>query len=87
MKPLVSHVLSKELQLYFERITGIVLSAKTPAERETKLQPALQRYYVSRLTPSVRNSPSIHQLLPYFTQFTFDQVTKVQKNTNAVESP
>ncbi|RUP43411.1 putative transcription initiation factor TFIID subunit 6 [Jimgerdemannia flammicorona] len=60
VKPLVKHVLSKELQMYFERITEAVLS------EEERLR--------SQAFESLRQDPGLHQLLPYFVQFVSEKV-------------
>ncbi|KAJ1985375.1 histone H4-like TAF Taf6, SAGA complex subunit [Dimargaris verticillata] len=57
----VKHVLSKELQLYYERVTEALLSTNDVL-RGTALE-------------SLAVDPGIHQLLPYFTQFVAHQVT------------
>eukprot|EP00240_Pyramimonas_obovata_P005207 CAMPEP_0118942302 /NCGR_PEP_ID=MMETSP1169-20130426/35919_1 /TAXON_ID=36882 /ORGANISM="Pyramimonas obovata, Strain CCMP722" /LENGTH=428 /DNA_ID=CAMNT_0006887303 /DNA_START=376 /DNA_END=1658 /DNA_ORIENTATION=+ len=59
--PVASHLLSKELQLYFERITELV---KGPDER---LRDAALL--------SLASDPGLHQLLPYFTTFISNEVT------------
>jgi transcription initiation factor TFIID subunit 6 len=62
VKPLVKHVLSKELQLYYERITEAVVS------EEERLR--FQAY------ESLRSDPGLHQLLPYFVQFIVEKVCR-----------
>lgn len=62
VKPLVKHVLSKELQLYFERICGAILD-------ETNEE------YRSAAFASLKTDPGLHQLVPYFVQFVADKVT------------
>ncbi|KAL7274362.1 histone H4-like TAF Taf6, SAGA complex subunit [Rhizina undulata] len=62
VKPLVKHILSKELQLYFER----VCTAVTDEQNETLRSAALS---------SLRNDPGLHQLVPYFVQFISEKVT------------
>ncbi|KXL43236.1 hypothetical protein M433DRAFT_985 [Acidomyces richmondensis BFW] len=62
VKPPVKHVLSKELQLYFERICSAILD-------ETNDD------YRSSAFASLRTDPGIHQLVPYFVQFVADKVT------------
>jgi transcription initiation factor TFIID subunit 6 len=60
VKPLVKHVLSKELQLYFEKIVEAIMSVDTEL-RDAALE-------------SVREDTGIQQLLPYFIQFATNQV-------------
>jgi transcription initiation factor TFIID subunit 6 len=63
VKPLVKHILSSEIQLYFERITTTIL---TPDQNEEARNAAFN---------SVRSDPGLHQLVPYFVQFIADKVT------------
>ncbi|MCJ1377740.1 hypothetical protein MMC17_000836 [Xylographa soralifera] len=62
VKPLVKHILSKELQLYFEKICSALLD-------ETN-----DEYSVAALA-SLRSDPGLHQLVPYFVQFIAEKVT------------
>ncbi|THY42102.1 DUF1546-domain-containing protein [Aureobasidium pullulans] len=62
VKPLVKHVISKELQLYFERICSAILD-------ETN-----EEFRISAFA-SLRTDPGLHQLVPYFVQFVADKVT------------
>lgn len=66
-KPLVKHVLSKELQLYFEHVCAALLD-ETNAE------------YRNAALLSLREDPGIHQLVPYFVNYVFDKVTHNYKN-------
>jgi len=60
VKTKVRHVLSRELQLYYEKVTQALLSEDAVAK-----QAALN---------SLRSDPGIHQLLPYFCKFITDKV-------------
>lgn len=62
VKPLVKHVLSKELLLYFERIGKAILDESNETLRAAAIA-------------SLRNDPGLHQLLPYFVQFIAEKVT------------
>lgn len=62
----IKHVLSKELQLYFEKITGL-----TQRSSSTLFKEAL----VSLATDS-----GLHPLVPYFTCFVTDEVTRNLNN-------
>ncbi|KJX94196.1 transcription initiation factor tfiid complex 60 kda subunit like protein [Zymoseptoria brevis] len=62
VKPLVKHVLSKELQLYFERICSAILDE-------------LNEEYRTAALASLQTDPGIHQLVPYFIQFVADKIT------------
>ncbi|KAG2232125.1 hypothetical protein INT48_008867 [Thamnidium elegans] len=72
VKPLVKHVLSKELQMYFERITEAVLS------EDERLQ--------SQAFESLRLDPGLHQLLPYFVQHIHKKVAQNHKNLDVLEA-
>lgn len=65
VKPLVKHVLSKELQMYFERITEAVLS------EDERLR--------SQAFESLRMDPGLHQLLPYFVQHIHKRSHRITK--------
>jgi len=62
VKPLVKHILSKELQLYFERICNAILDEANDE-------------YRSAAFASLRADPGLHQLVPYFIQFVAEKVT------------
>jgi len=64
--PIVKHVLSKEMQLYYEKIIAAIRG-----KEEEIFEAALN---------SLRSDPSLHQLLPYFTQFVHDEVTHNLRN-------
>ncbi|KAI9933300.1 hypothetical protein MW887_007773 [Aspergillus wentii] len=67
VKPLVKHVLSKELQLYFEKVCSAFLD-------ETS-----EEYRTSGYS-SLREDPGLHQLVPYFVQFIAEKVTHSLKD-------
>lgn len=67
VKPLVKHILSKELQLYFEHVTSAVLDESNPEYRAAALS-------------SLRDDPGLHQLVPYFVQYVAEKVTHNMKN-------
>ena len=62
VKPLVKHILSKELQLYFERVCSALLDENDDEYRLAALA-------------SLRTDPGLHQLVPYFVQFISEKVT------------
>jgi transcription initiation factor TFIID subunit 6 len=62
VKPLVKHVLSKELQLYFEKVCNAFLEESS------------EEYRTSAYS-SLREDPGLHQLVPYFVQFISEKVT------------
>ena len=67
VKPLVKHVQSKELQLYFEKICIALLDDSN------------NEYRIAALA-SIRSDPGLHQLVPYFVQFIAEKVTHNLKN-------
>ncbi|KAF9883937.1 hypothetical protein FE257_002619 [Aspergillus nanangensis] len=67
VKPLVKHVLSKELQLYFEKVCNAFLDESS------------EEYRTSGYS-SLREDPGLHQLVPYFVQFISEKVTHGMKD-------
>lgn len=67
VKPLVKHILSQELQLYFEKICSALLDENN------------DEYRVAALA-SLRSDPGLHQLVPYFVQFIAEKVTHKLKD-------
>ena len=63
MKQQVKHVLSKELQLYFERIANALTNEETDSVRETAIA-------------SLRSDPGLHQLVPYLVAFIAEKVCR-----------
>ncbi|SCU77969.1 LADA_0A03114g1_1 [Lachancea dasiensis] len=66
VKPLVKHVLSKELQIYFDKVVG----ALTSKEQDEKAQ-----HLKAAALTSLRSDTGLHQLVPYFIQFIAEQIT------------
>mmetsp|Transcript_18100 Transcript_18100/g.20150 ORF Transcript_18100/g.20150 Transcript_18100/m.20150 type:complete len:447 (+) Transcript_18100:53-1393(+) len=64
IKPPAKHVLSKELQLYFTKVTEAITADESPD--------ALREHALNTLN----SDPGIYQLLPYFTQYIAEQVVK-----------
>ena len=62
-KQQVKHVLSKELQLYFERIANALTNEETDSVRETAIA-------------SLRSDPGLHQLVPYLVAFIAEKVCR-----------
>ncbi|TVY53770.1 Transcription initiation factor TFIID subunit, partial [Lachnellula suecica] len=71
-KPLVKHVVSKELILFFDKIRGAILDEDPDTEVLNLRKSALE---------SVRQDPGLHQLVPYFVQFVAEKVTHSLHNT------
>lgn len=69
IKPLVKHVLLKELKLYFDKVVEVLVS--NDPEKEALKEAALS---------SLRTDPGLHQLVPYFIQFVAEQVTNQLRN-------
>jgi transcription initiation factor TFIID subunit 6 len=63
VKPLVRHVISKELQLYFDRVVAALVSPPSDDLKNAALG-------------SLRNDPGLHQLVPYFVQFVQEKVSQ-----------
>ncbi|MCJ1354545.1 MAG: hypothetical protein MMC33_004534 [Icmadophila ericetorum] len=72
VKPLVKHILSKELQLYFEKICSALLDENN------------DEYRIAAFA-SLRSDPGLHQLVPYFAQFIAEKVTHSLKNMFILE--
>lgn len=62
VKHLVKHVISKELQLYFERINSAILDEQNERLRSAALS-------------SLRQDSGLHQLLPYFVSLVAEKIT------------
>jgi transcription initiation factor TFIID subunit 6 len=60
-KKQVKHVLSKELQLYFEKVANALTNEESEGIRETAIA-------------SLRNDPGLHQLVPYLVAFFAEKV-------------
>lgn len=60
VKPMVRHVLSKELQIYYQKVTEALLSPTVDLQ-----EAALE---------SIREDNGVQQLLPYLIQFVTQQV-------------
>ncbi|AET38022.1 TATA-binding protein-associated factor TAF6 Ecym_2276 [Eremothecium cymbalariae DBVPG len=65
-KPLVKHVLSKELQIYFNK----VVSALTSKDQNLNAQ-----HMKAAALTSLKSDTGLHQLIPYFIQFIAEQIT------------
>jgi transcription initiation factor TFIID subunit 6 len=61
-RPQVKHIVSRELLLFFERVTAAVLDSANEAARAAAIA-------------SLRDDPGLHQLAPYFVSFVADKVT------------
>jgi len=70
VKQLVKHVLSKELQAYYEKIVESVLK-KEPEIRKAALN-------------SLKSDAGIHQLVPYFCRFVGEKVGKNLRNLDVL---
>ena len=71
-KPLVKHVVSKELILFFDKIRAAILDQDPDPEVVILRESALE---------SVRSDPGLHQLVPYFVQFVAEKVTHSLNDT------
>ncbi|EFC49518.1 predicted protein, partial [Naegleria gruberi] len=68
-KPLVKHILSEELQMYFEKVTEAI---KDTTNQKKELRKAV--------IESLATDSGINQLVPYFTQFIASEVTNNMRN-------
>jgi len=66
VKPIVKHVLTKELQLFFQQAIKGIRAVVQPPAVDSPLKEAV-------LT-SLASDPGLHQLLPYLSQFFADEV-------------
>lgn len=73
VKPLVKHVLSKELQIYFNKVIS-ALSAKETSNDTSEHTDQQQHLKQAALT-SLKTDSGLHQLVPYFIQFIAEQIT------------
>lgn len=64
VRPLVRHVLSKELKLFFDKVVAALVS--TDPEKDHLKMAALS---------SLKSDPGLHQLVPYLIQFVAEQIT------------
>ncbi|ODV58109.1 TATA-binding protein-associated factor TAF6 ASCRUDRAFT_78217 [Ascoidea rubescens DSM 1968] len=88
IRPLVKHVLSKELQVYFNKVIEILLlntgsndenekkGDKDKVNENTEDNENLKQAALQ----SLRSEPGLHQLVPYFIEFIKEQVTYNLKN-------
>ena len=67
IKPVVKHILSRELLLYFEKIAGALVDESSDEYRLAALA-------------SIRTDPGLHQLVPYLVQYIAEKVTHHLKN-------
>lgn len=70
-KPLVKHVLSRELVLFFDKVRLAVLDESQEVDVVVLRKSALE---------SVRSDTGLHQLVPYFVQFVAEKVTHSLNN-------
>lgn len=81
VKPLVKHVISKELQLYFDRVVEALLTSPGP---DTSDNGASLRNIALN---SLRNDPGLHQLVPYLVQFVQEQISEnLKSNVEIVQT-
>lgn len=69
VKPLVRHVLSKELQLYFDKAIAALVDDSNESLKNATLE-------------SIRSDQGLHQLVPYFTQFVAETITHNLQNVD-----
>lgn len=99
VKPLVKHVISKELQIYFDKVVEALLqSAKDESNAEETEDGATTATangtsngggasLRSIALNSLRNDPGLHQLVPYLVQFVQEQISQhLKSNLNIVNT-
>lgn len=69
IRPLVKHVLSKEMQLYFNKIIEVLMDESNENLKTAALE-------------SIRSDTGLHQLVPYLVQFIAETITHNLKNLN-----
>ena len=87
IRPLVKHVLSKELQVYFNKVIEVLLlntsleNEKTGGDSD-KINETIENNELLKqaVLHSLRSEPGLHQLVPYFIEFIKEQVTYNLKN-------
>ncbi|CCE65015.1 hypothetical protein TPHA_0J01940 [Tetrapisispora phaffii CBS 4417] len=67
IKPLVKHVLSKELQIYFNKVVSALTNPNIESEEA--------QYMKAAALSSLKTDSGLHQLVPYFIQFIAEQIT------------
>ncbi|OLL24601.1 Transcription initiation factor TFIID subunit 6 [Neolecta irregularis DAH-3] len=72
VKPLVKHVLSEELQIYFDRVSKALLDQDNESLRNAALA-------------SLSHDPGLHQLLPYLVQYIAEKVTHNLKSLSILQ--
>jgi len=77
VKPRVKHVLSKELQIYFEKVCKSLLDQENTPEHIRLRSAALH---------SLKNDTGLHQLVPYFISFISEQITYNLENLGVLAS-
>lgn len=78
VKPLVKHVISKELQLYFDRVVEALLN-NDDDDDETDANNSSAGNLRNIALNSLRNDPGLHQLVPYLVQFVQEQISLALK--------
>lgn len=62
VKPLVKHILSKELNLFFDKVCAAVVDESN------------EEFRIAAFA-SLKEDPGLHQLVPYFVQYVAEKVT------------
>lgn len=68
IKPVLKHVLSRELQLYYDHVTAALFEGDAS--------------HLDACLASISQEPGLVQLLPYFTLYVFDSVNKSLRNVS-----
>ncbi|GAA5862272.1 hypothetical protein JCM3774_004844 [Rhodotorula dairenensis] len=84
--PLVKHVLSRELQLYFTRLVDALGSGSLSSTTSTNALPHESSAEVREAAlGSVRNDPGLHQLVPYLIAWAGEQIATNLHDLSALQ--
>lgn len=80
VRPLVKHVLSKELQIYFNKVVSALTSKEnnnnnSQNDEESENHEDSQQHLKTAALTSLKTDSGLHQLVPYFIQFIAEQIT------------
>lgn len=79
-QPLVKHILSRELQVYYQRLTEAILHGVADTSASTSAAVATSQDEITDTTSlaalsSLRSDPGLHQLVPYLAQWVSSNIT------------
>lgn len=95
VKPLVKHVISKELQIYFDRVVEALIQPSKDDDQSQSSAGSNSSSSTASSDPtslrnialnSLRNDPGLHQLVPYLVQFVQEQISQNLKTSVSIIS-